>query len=262
VAVGVVDAAGNETRVERPEELKTDNHAPAAPVGLVSPGPVSTVDRFDVHWALPVDDGAPIVAARYQVCQAGACGGVEAASSLTAVEGLALPGVGEGTVRVWLVDALGHEAPGQAAELVINYRPEPAAAPALGSPVGEAALGVAPVTIPRPSEVTPPHGIKKADPALKIASVRTVGRRVTVRGTVSAKASGRVVLRLRAKAPARGSKAYVITARPRIAKRRFVATLVLPRALVRARAATLTATYPGDADTRSGTRQVTVRRRR
>ncbi|HWI70473.1 MAG TPA: sigma-70 family RNA polymerase sigma factor, partial [Baekduia sp.] len=85
------DAAGNETGIDRPTVLKTDNNAPAAPVGLVSPAAVSTVNRFEAHWSLPADSGSPIVAARYQVCQAGTCGAVQTTPSLTGVDGLVLP---------------------------------------------------------------------------------------------------------------------------------------------------------------------------
>jgi hypothetical protein len=277
VSLGAVDAAGNETEIERPTPLRVDNNAPAAPVGLVSPAPVSTVDRFSVHWALPPDAGSPIVAAKYQVCQAGACGVVQTAPSLTAVEDVVLPEAGVGSVRVWLVDSLGQEAPSGAGVLNIDYAPEPAQGPAPGEdpPPGQGsppaveppALTVPPGTTP-PSAPRPVSGgdpsappsaakpAKKPSPALKITSTRVAGRRVIVRGTVSARASGRVTVRFRARVK---GKTYTITARARIRAKAFQATLTLPHALDRTRSGTATVSYTGDGDTRAESRRATIR---
>jgi hypothetical protein len=270
ISVGAVDAAGNETKVDRPQPLKVDNNAPAAPVGLVSPAPRSTENWFSAHWSLPADSGSPIVAARYQVCEAGVCGAVQTAPSLTGVDGLALPAEGEGSVRVWLVDELGHESPGSAAQMTINYAPEltsvaqppststplgPPSAPAPGGAMpGQAPGGTQPGGTPQP----PSGGAKKVDPALKITSLRVAGRRVTIRGRVSSRASGRLTVRFRAR-PRAGAKLITITARPSIRRRAFTATLVLPRALDRARSGTATVSYAGDADTRPANRRATVR---
>ena len=151
-------------------------------------------------------------------------------------------------------DALGQEAQGGAAVLDINYAPAPPQGPA-------------PVEIPVPGPVppgpapVPPVVVKpsaKASPALKITSTRVAGRRVVVRGTVSARASGRVTARFRARAIAKG-KTYTITARPRIRAKAFQATLALPRALDRARSGTVAVSYAGDADTRAASRQATIR---
>jgi DNA-directed RNA polymerase specialized sigma24 family protein len=263
------DAAGNVTAVDRPAPLKTDNNAPVAPVGLVSPAAVSTVNRFEAHWSLPADNGSPIVAARYQVCQAGACGAVQTAPSLTSVDGVVLPAAGEGSVRVWLVDELGHEAPGGAAQMTINYAPQPAPVPQppdqatpSGPPAGGAGSGEGPIGT-RPVVTVPERPpVKKADAALKLSSVRVARRRVSVRGTVSARASGRLTVRFRARTrPHAGARPRLvaITARPVIGKRAFAATLTLPRALDGARSGTVSVTYPGDADTRAASRQATVR---
>jgi hypothetical protein len=285
VSLGAVDAAGNETKIERPTALRVDNNAPAAPVGLMSPAPVSTVDRFSVHWSLPVDAGSPIVAAKYQVCQAGACGVVRTAPSLTEVEDVVLPEAGAGSVRVWLVDSLGQEAPSGAGVLNIDYAPEPAQGPAPGedpSPGSPPAQGSPPPVAPPgpavPPGSTPPSAprpvsggdpsappttakpVKKPSPALKITSTRVAGRRVTVRGTVSARASGQVTVRFRARARAKG-KTYTITAHSRIRAKRFQATLTLPHALDRIRSGTATVTYAGDGDTRAESRRATIRRR-
>jgi hypothetical protein len=273
ISVGAVDAAGNETKVDRPQQLKVDNNAPVAPVGLVSPAPRSTENRFSMHWSLPADGGSPIVAARYQVCQAGVCGAVQTAPSLTGVDGLALPAEGEGIVKVWLVDELGHESSGSAAQMTINYAPEPASVPEppstsapLGPPSAAAPGGATPgqapeATQPGGTPQPPGGGVKKAVPALKITALRVSGRRVTVRGRVSARASGRLTIRFRAR-PRTNARPITITARPSIKRRAFTATLVLPRALARARSGTATVSYSGDADTRPTSRQATVRWRR
>lgn len=266
VSVSAVDAAGNETKVDRPQPLKVDNNAPAAPVGLVSPAPRSTENRFSVHWSLPADSGSPIVAARYQVCQAGVCGPVQTAPSLTGVDALTLPAEGEGSVKVWLVDDLGHESPGSAAQMIINYAPQPASVPEppsmaapLGPPSAPVPAGTPPAQTPGVTPQPPSGGgLKKADPALKITVLRVAGRRVTIRGRVSSRASGRLTIRFRAR-PRAGAKLMTITARPRIKRQAFTATLALPRALARARSGTATVSYGGDADTRAASRQATVR---
>jgi hypothetical protein len=276
VSLGAVDAAGNETKIERSAPLRTDNNAPDAPVDLVSPAPVSTADRFSVHWSLPVDAGSPVVAAKYQVCQAGTCGAVQTAPSLTEIEDVVLPEAGAGSVRVWLVDSLGQEAPGGAGVLNIDYAPEPAQGPSPGedpsqgplpppvvvSPVSTVPPGLAPALGPAPGggdSPVPPvvaKPAKKLSPALKITSTRVAGRHVTVRGTVSARASGQVTVRFRGRAK---GKTYMVTARSRIRIKAFHATLTLPHALDRTRSGTATVSYAGDGDTRAESHQTTIR---
>jgi hypothetical protein len=259
ISVGAVDAAGNVTRVDRPASLLVDNGAPAAPVSLVSPAPSSTSNRFEAHWSLPADAGSPIVAARYQLCQGTTCGAVRNAPSLTSVDGLALPSAGTGTLRTWLVDALGHEAPAAAATLALSYVPVPAAgapptpAPDLTTPVPPDPQAT---PTPVPAENPVPRPVLKAAPALKIASLRRSGRRITVRGTVSARASGRVTVRFRASA---GGHSRTLTLRPAIHARAFQATFTLPRSVARARAGTAVVSYAGDADTSPASRQATIR---
>ncbi|MCW2992797.1 MAG: sigma-70 family polymerase sigma factor [Conexibacter sp.] len=251
------DAAGNETRVKRPAALRVDNGAPAAPVGLVSPAPSSTANRFEVHWSLPQDAGSPIVAARYQVCQAGTCGAVQTAPSLTSVDGLALPAEGEGSVRAWLVDAVGHEAPATAATLALTYAPMPAPSPTPTPDPIPTPPGPAPTPVPLPTPNPTPRPTLKASPALKIASLRHSGRRITLRGTISSRASGRLTVRFRA----RGADGHTrtLTLHPAIHARSFQATFTLPRSLVRARSGTAVVSYAGDADTSAVTRQASIR---
>ncbi len=251
IAVSGVDAAGNETRVQRATPLLVDNHAPSAPVGLMSPAPSSTENRFEAHWSLPPDSGSPIVAARYQLCQAAVCGAVQTASSLTAIEGLALPAEGDAILRIWLVDGLGHEAPAAAATLGLRYAP---------STLGP---GSTPLPTPTPTPAPPaqqpsptPRRAPKASPALKITSLRHASGRITLRGTISARASGRVTVRFRIRA---NRRTRTLTLHPAIHRRAFRATFTLPRSLARARAGTAVVTYAGDADTRPATRQATIR---
>lgn len=259
------DAAGNETAVQRPQPIKIDNNAPLAPVGLVSPAPVSSVDRFAVHWSLPVDAGSPIAEAKYQVCQAGVCGAAMTAPSLTGVEDVQLPQPGDGLVRVWLRDSAGHEDPATAAQLALRYVPEPAAQPT-PDPIGGGNQapppGGTPLPVGPPPSVDPPtppatSQPAKRDPALRISSVRVDGRRVLVRGSISSRASGRVAIRFSA-TPKRGKKVALLS-RATIRSKRFSATLVLPRRAAGLRAGTVAVTYAGDADTRPATRRSTVR---
>jgi hypothetical protein len=268
VKVGVVDAAGNETTVQRPQPIKIDNNAPGTPGGVVSPAPVSAVDRFAVHWSLPADAGSPIAEAKYQVCQAGSCTAVMTATSLTGVEDVQLPQPGEGLVRVWLRDAAGHEDPATAAQLLLRYVPEPAAQPVpppSPDPNGDGQSplpgGAPPVVVPptpgNPSTQPPFPKPARKDPALRISSVRVDGRRVLVRGSISSRASGRVALTFSG-TPKRGKK-VVLVSRPAIRSKRFSATLLIPGRAAGLRAGTVTATYAGDPDTRPATRRSSAR---
>ncbi len=252
IAVSAVDAAGNEARIDRPTPLLTDNNPPAAPVGLASPAPSSTANRFEAHWSLPADAGSPIVAARYQLCQGATCGETQTAPSLTAVDGLVLPAEGDASLRVWLVDALGHEAPAAAATLALRYAP-----PMLGP-------NVTPTPDPTPTTPTPPpttpnpapRPTLKASPKLKITVLSHRGRHITLRGTISARASGHVTVRFRTRVAGR---TRTLTAHPAIRTRAFRSTFTLPRSLARARAGTAVVSYTGDADTSPATRQATIR---
>jgi hypothetical protein len=251
ISADAVDAAGNVTRVDRAAPLLVDNDAPAAPVSLVSPAPSSTANRFEAHWSLPPDAGSPIVAARYQLCQAASCGAVRNAPSLTSVDDLALPSPGTGTLRTWLVDALGHESPAAAATLALSYVPTPA--PGLTAPVPSD-----PQTTPTPlpDENPTPRPVLKAAAALKITSLRHSGRRITLRGTVSTRASGHVTARFRTRV---GGRTHTLMLRPAIRAHAFQATFTLPRSLARARAGTAAVSYAGDADTSPASRQATIR---
>jgi hypothetical protein len=73
-------------------------------------------NAFDVTWANP-DQGraAPVAEARYRLCRAAAPGecreGAQAGTGIAALQGLAVPGAGDWTLQVWLVDAAGNTEP-------------------------------------------------------------------------------------------------------------------------------------------------------
>jgi hypothetical protein len=257
IQLAAVDAAGNETRVTRPTALKVDNAAPAAPVSLSSPAATSQTNSFAASWALPADSGTPIVAARYQLCQNGTCGAVQNAPTLTGVSGLTLAGAGAATLRVWLVDALGHENAAGAATLTLTYAPP---APPIQQP--PATTTPTPVPTPTPTPVptpTPKPTVTKTSPALKINTLRRSGRKVTVAGTLSAKTSGRVTITYRVKLH---GHSRTVTKRVAISRHAFRTTLTLSTTIAAAKTATVQVAYAGDADTKAQRRSATVRLKR
>jgi hypothetical protein len=250
IALGAVDAAGNETRVSRSQPLRVDNRAPAAPVGLTSAAAVSSANAFSASWTLPVDAGSPIVEARYQLCQNGACGAVQTAPSLTGVAGLALPAAGTATLRVWLVDQLGHADDATAATLPLTYTP--VAPPPLLPPEPEPPVEQRPDLRPQPG----PPTITRTSAALKLSTTRRIGRRVTITGRLSRKTSGHVTIRYRARA---GGHLRSVSHRASIKSGTFHSTFTLSHTLSTAHTATITITYTGDADTKPATAHTTLR---
>jgi hypothetical protein len=255
--VGAVDAAGNEHRVARSQPLRVDNRPPAAPVGLASPAPTASSNRFSASWSLPTDQGTPIVAARYQLCQAGSCGPATDAPSLTAITDLAIPAPGDGTLRVWLVDERGHADPGSAATLALAYQPPPTLdrAPAPTPPSTDPLVEPPPGTTLTPRPTAP----SKTAATLALTTTRRVGRRLTIAGAVTPRAAtGRVTVRYETRIGGRRrtTERYVM-----LRKGRFSLTLTLSKTLARPRAGTIIASYGGDARTRSTSRRATLRLR-
>jgi hypothetical protein len=112
-----VDAAGNEAAVER--SIRVDNHAPLPPRALAAEGGDAwrPANRFDVSWASPPDQVAPIVMARYRLCRGDECHeGAREGTGIERLEGLTLPGPGEWSLSVWLQDEAGNADPALAAE--------------------------------------------------------------------------------------------------------------------------------------------------
>jgi hypothetical protein len=117
VATDAADQAGTATAV-----LKVDQHAPDKPTGLsVERNPDGTVA---LAWANP-DQGtaAPIVAARYEICDAAAsncvAGETVSGRDVARVQSLVIP-AGEHVVRVWLLDEAGNVDPASAAVISVD----------------------------------------------------------------------------------------------------------------------------------------------
>lgn len=248
IEVAAVDAAGNETRVARSAPLRVDRTAPAAPVGLASPAPASETNGFSASWSLPSDAGSPIVGARYQLCQSGRCSEVRTAPSPTGINGLALSDAGDATLRVWLVDALGHADPSHAATVALSYRPPVPLGPATPVPPPDQP-GLDPPVIRSPV-------IARSAAALKLSTVRRVGRKVTVSGRLTSKASGRITVRYGVRL---GARTRTITRHVPIRSGAFRTLVTLSQTIAKARSATITVTYGGDADTKAASVRSTLR---
>ncbi|QEC49987.1 sigma-70 family RNA polymerase sigma factor [Baekduia soli] len=251
------DAADNTVSLRRPRPLLVDTRAPAAPVGLRSPVAAATAPSFSADWSLPADTGTPITAARYQVCQGGSCGPVATAPGLTHLDAPVPSGSGPATLRVWLADGLGHEAPGAAATVALTRASAETPAPPAPAP------GTDPSTLTLPIDccATPilpvtPSATARVPAGLRLATLRRVGRRVAVAGTLTRLASGRVTIRYRVR---RAGRTTTLTTRAAIHRGAWHTTLTLPSRVAPARRATVTVTYAGDADTRPGTRSATLR---
>lgn len=263
--LAAVDAAGNEQRASETKTLQVDNNPPAAPVGLTAPGGTTNyTGRFDLNWSLPPDDGAPLTEARYTVCRDGQCTAPQKTTTPTSLTGLQLPTEHTYTVSIWLVDALGHTDPTNAATIdltrwltrpgggttTITTRTPTSSTPASG-PTSPAPTTTASTT---PVPTTP----TKAAANLTFSATRS-GARVRVVGTLNRRASGRVRVRYAARV---GRRSRSLTRAATIRNGRFTLTLTLPRSLRAARRGTLTVTYAGDADTKADRRHKTVTLRR
>ncbi|HEY6762572.1 MAG TPA: hypothetical protein VI318_23925 [Baekduia sp.] len=267
IEVGVEDAAGNETKIARPEPLLVDNAAPATPVGLAVRQAAADENRFSARWSLPADAGSAIDQAEYRVCMDDGCSAPRVAGSLTGVDGIVLPHVGRATLRVWLRDAQGHADEGRAATVELAYAPPPIVdPPPVCSCDPTLPSFTPPLTTTPPIATTPPNGgappkttrPRKSSPGLKLTTLRRVGTRVTVGGTVSSKASGTVTVRYRVKSRGR---TRTLTKRVKIRRKAFKTVLALSPTFAAARVATVSVAYAGDADTAGQTRTATVRTR-
>jgi hypothetical protein len=256
-----------------PEAIRPERHTqlqpPAAPAGLSSPSATSTTNNFSASWTLPSDSGSPIVAARYQLCQNATCGAVQNAPTLTSVSGLMLPAVGSGQLRVWLVDQLGHENAAGAATLTLTYQPAITQPPSSPDPQQPADPGTTnggtpdpqPQPVPMPTP-TPQPPVVKASAALKLTTLRRSGRRVTIAGKLTTKASGSVTIRYRVRRPGPNGRDAVVTRHATIRHGAFRLTFTLSRAIAAVRTAAISVAYGGDADTRAQTRSATLKMRR
>ncbi len=120
IDVEAIDAAGNGARVGH--SIQVDNSVPAKPEGVVVAGGESwrSSNRFDLHWANPPGQVAPIVRAHHRLCPAsgGDCvTGAAEANEISAL-GLRVPEPGEWLARVWLEDAAGNHDAARASDAV------------------------------------------------------------------------------------------------------------------------------------------------
>ena len=116
-----VDAAGNASAHER--TIRVDNHAPAAPrdPSVAGGDGWRAANRFDVSWANPPDQTAPIARVRWRLCPAagGDClTGEREERDVSRLEGLTVPGTGDWTLAAWLEDEAGNADPAHAADPV------------------------------------------------------------------------------------------------------------------------------------------------
>lgn len=124
------DAAGN--RSESPAiTVRIDNAAPGAiPVGVGGGETWRNANDFDVAWANPSEgDRAPITAAHFRLCRAGAndcMDGDRAGAGIATIENLAVPSPGEWELRLWREDAAGNQQSANASQPVkLRFDPEP-----------------------------------------------------------------------------------------------------------------------------------------
>ncbi len=120
IDVEAVDAAGNAARAG--QEIRVDNSIPDKPEGVAVSGGEGWrgANRFDVTWANPQGQSAPIVRARYRLCRAGGGDCVEGSGDGEQIASLALrvPEPGDWVARIWLEDAAGNQDSGRAGDAV------------------------------------------------------------------------------------------------------------------------------------------------
>jgi hypothetical protein len=120
IDVQAEDAAGNAAAAGR--EIKVDNTSPEKPQGITVTGGEGwrAANRFDLRWANPPGQVAPIVRAHYRLCPAsgGSCtDGSADARDISALD-LRVPEPGDWVARVWLEDEAGNSDAGRAGDAV------------------------------------------------------------------------------------------------------------------------------------------------
>lgn len=109
------DAAGNPSSIAR--TIKIDNSPPDAPTGIALAGGDSwrQANSFDLTWTNPAfGTGAPVAGAAWDLCPAdgGPClRGAHDGANISSMSGLAVPGPGAWTMKLWLRDAAGNQDP-------------------------------------------------------------------------------------------------------------------------------------------------------
>lgn len=113
---GATDTAGNPA-AGADRTILVDNHAPDAPSAVVLAGGEDwrRTNGFDVSWANPPGQAAPVVAAGYSLCPAKGperCSAGRAdGDGISSLSGVRVPGPGDWLLRVWLEDAAGNANP-------------------------------------------------------------------------------------------------------------------------------------------------------
>jgi len=116
--------------------VSVDNHAPAAPRDVAVAGGDSwrRANGFELSWANPGSQHAPIVRARWRACPVGplvaarCVDGDRGATGVTATGPIALPSAGEWEIQLWLEDAAGNADPETASSpRRLRYDPDPPA---------------------------------------------------------------------------------------------------------------------------------------
>ncbi len=121
IDVEAVDAAGNSAQAG--QAIRVDNSIPAKPEGVAVSGGEGwrSANRFELGWANPPGQVAPIARARYRICRAGGggdCSEGSADGEQIAALALRVPDPGEWVARVWLEDAAANQDPGRAGDAV------------------------------------------------------------------------------------------------------------------------------------------------
>jgi hypothetical protein len=130
LSVSAEDAAGN-VADSAPATVRIDNTPPGAvAVGVEGGEGWRNRNAFNLGWEdAPEGDRAPISAALYRLCRAGSSecvSGSQAGSSISRLEGLAVPAPGEWEARLWREDAAGNQQPANASLPVkLLFDPEP-----------------------------------------------------------------------------------------------------------------------------------------
>lgn len=224
--VRLVDAAGNVTETPGSLPVGYDATPPPAPdLGSVE----ATGGSGYLVAVTPNDPGpAPIAGLQGEACPAdgGACRPVGGRPDRASFE---LPSAGEWTIAIRTVDAAGNVSPSAVAEYRVTDPPTSSPSPD-PSVTGTAS--------PSPS----PSPLARATPTLTLTKTRLSRRRLTVAGTLSANATGRIVITLKARKRTRKRTARVGPGG------RFRRSFPLGRGQRGARRAKLTVRYGGNAD--------------
>lgn len=121
IRVEAVDAAGNESAVER--TINVDNTPPVRVNASVEGGEGwRRTNDFTVRWPSPSRQVAPLTKAHYRLCALGAgptcTNGSQSRPGVENLSHIAVPGPGDYTLEVWLEDAAGNTDPASASDPV------------------------------------------------------------------------------------------------------------------------------------------------